>query len=47
LIAQGDIEALKAVHRFAVKGPERADVREVDEEISEISNRSFSDFTMG
>lgn len=47
LIAQGDIEALKAVHRFAVKGPERADVREVEEEISEIAGASFSDFTMG
>lgn len=47
LIAQGSIEALKSVHRFATKGPERADVREVIEDITEITELSFKDFTMG
>ena len=47
LIAQGDIEALKDLHRFATKGPERAEVREVTQEINEISDTHFTDFTMG
>ncbi|MBY0515486.1 MAG: acylphosphatase [Bacteriovoracaceae bacterium] len=47
LIAQGDIESLKAVHRFATNGPEKADVREVQEEIEEIERASFTGFTMG
>lgn len=46
LIAQGDIEALKALHRFATKGPERAEVREVGQEISEIPERTYHDFGM-
>lgn len=44
IIAQGDIESLKAVHRFATKGPAGADVRDVSQEIKEIKNLSFSDF---
>ena len=47
LIAEGDIEALKELHRFATKGPERADVREVTQEINEVDQPSFRDFTMG
>jgi acylphosphatase len=46
LIAQGSIEALKSIHRFATKGPESSDVREVDQEISEITKISYSEFTM-
>jgi len=47
LIAQGPIEALKSIHRFATKGPERAEVREVNEEITEIAASTFKDFSMG
>jgi acylphosphatase len=47
LIAEGDIEALKSIHRFATKGPERAEVREVTQDIAEIAAPSFRDFTMG
>lgn len=47
LIAEGDIEALKSIHRFATKGPERAEVREVTQDIIEIEGSSFGDFTMG
>jgi acylphosphatase len=46
LIAQGDIEALKTIHRFATKGPERAEVREVSQEIVEITNKTYPDFSM-
>ncbi len=46
VIAQGDIESLKSIHRFATKGPERAEVREVTQEIIEISDSTFPDFSM-
>ncbi len=46
LVAEGDIESLKSLHRFATKGPERAEVREVNQEIIEIDNPTFHDFTM-
>ncbi len=47
LLAQGDIEALKNLHRFATKGPPHAEVREVAEEITEISGYTYADFSMG
>lgn len=47
LLAQGDIESLKDLHRFATKGPPHAEVREVSEEISEIPQCTFKDFSMG
>lgn len=46
VIAQGDIEALKNLHRFCTKGPPRAEVREVQEEVVPISKAEFSDFTL-
>ena len=46
LIAEGDIESLKDLHRFATKGPERAEVREVAQEIIEIEDSTYPDFTM-
>lgn len=47
LIAQGDIETLKNIHRFATKGPPGAIVREFTEEIDEIADFTFPDFKMG
>lgn len=44
VIAQGDIEALKELHRFCTKGPPRAEVREVTEEVTPIHKLNFSDF---
>lgn len=44
VIAQGDIEALKELHRFCTKGPPRAEVREIDQDLIQISKLEFSDF---
>jgi acylphosphatase len=44
VIAQGDLESLKCLHRFCTKGPPRAEVREVQEEISPITKLEFSEF---
>ena len=44
VIAQGDLEALKSVHRFCTKGPPRAEVREISEDLVQITKLTFSDF---
>jgi acylphosphatase len=44
VVAQGDIEALKDLHRFCTKGPPRAEVREVSEEVVPINKSNFSSF---
>jgi acylphosphatase len=44
VIAQGDIESLKDLHRFCTKGPPRAEVREVTEDLISIDKLQFSDF---
>ena len=44
ILAQGDIESLKDVRRFAVKGSERCEVREIEEVYQEISEYSFDSF---
>ena len=46
VIAQGDIEALKELHRFCTKGPPRAEVREVSQELDQINKLDFSEFTV-
>lgn len=46
VIAQGDIESLKDLHRFCTKGPPRAEVREVVEDITQISRANYSDFSL-
>ena len=46
VIAQGDIEGLKELHRFCTKGPPRAEVREVTQELDQISKLDFSEFTV-
>lgn len=44
IIAQGDIEALKDVRRFAAAGSIRSMVREIEEVIHEISHYSYDSF---
>ncbi len=44
VVAQGDIESLKQLHRFCTKGPPRAEVREVSEEVTPITKPDYFDF---
>lgn len=46
VIAQGDIESLKELHRFCTKGPPRAEVREVQEDLIQINKLEFSEFVV-
>lgn len=46
VIAQGDIEALKSLHRFCTKGPPRAEVREVQENVEPIGRVTMSGFIL-
>lgn len=46
IVAQGDIEALKDLRRFAVAGSERSEVREVEEVIQEISAYTYDSFSI-
>ncbi len=46
VLAQGDIEALKCLHRFCTKGPPKAEVREVDEDLVKITKVNFSGFNI-
>lgn len=46
VLAQGDIESLKELHRFCTKGPPRAEVREVEEDLIQISKVEFSEFVI-
>ncbi len=44
VVAQGDIEALKELHRFCTKGPPRAEVREVTQDLIQINKAEFTEF---
>lgn len=44
VVAQGDIESLKELHRFCTKGPPRAEVREVSQDLIQINKQEFSEF---
>ncbi len=44
VLAQGDIESLKELHRFCTKGPPKAQVREVDQDLIQITKTEFTDF---
>lgn len=46
VLAQGDIESLKELHRFCTKGPPRAEVREVTEDLIKINKPEFSEFVI-
>tara|TARA_Y100000031_G_C8126049_1_gene340543 strand:- start:452 stop:733 length:282 start_codon:yes stop_codon:yes gene_type:complete len=44
IVAQGDIEALKDVRRFATRGSDKSMVREVEEVIQNIDEYSYDSF---
>ena len=44
IVAQGDIEALKDMRRFALEGSLKSEVREIEEVIQEIPNSTFASF---
>ena len=44
VIAQGDIESLKELHRFCTQGPPKAEVREVSQDLIQINKLEFSEF---
>ncbi len=44
IVAQGDIEALKDIRRFASKGSSKCLVREVEEVLSEIPEYTYDSF---
>ena len=46
VVAQGDIESLKDLHRFCTKGPPCAEVREVTQEVAHITKLNFSAFVL-
>lgn len=46
VVAQGDIESLKELHRFCTKGPPHAEVREVTQELTPISRVNYSGFVI-
>lgn len=46
VVAQGDIEALKELHRFCTKGPPHSEVREVTQELTQITKTAFTDFVV-
>jgi acylphosphatase len=44
ILAQGDIETLKEVRRFAVTGSAKSVVRDIEEAISEIPDFTYDSF---
>ena len=44
IVAQGDIEALKDLRRFAAQGSDNSMVREIEEVIQEISEYTYDSF---
>jgi len=44
VVAQGDIESLKELHRFCTQGPPKAEVREVTQDLIQINKLEFSEF---
>jgi acylphosphatase len=46
ILAQGDIEALKDVRRFASQGSARSMVREIEEVIQDITDFSYDSFNI-
>ena len=44
IVAEGDIEALKDLRRFAVQGSNQSDVREIEEVYHDISEYNYDSF---
>ena len=45
VLAQGDIESLKELHRFCSKGPPRSEVREISEDLIPVNKQEYSEFS--
>lgn len=46
VIAEGEIEALKDLHRFCSKGSPLAEVREIEEELLPITKLTYESFEL-
>lgn len=46
VVAEGELEELKELHRFCLQGPPRSEVREIAQNIEPISKREFQDFVV-
>jgi acylphosphatase len=46
VIAQGELTALRELYSFCTKGPPRAEVREVQEDVVQIQRTEYSDFAL-
>jgi acylphosphatase len=46
VVAQGQLESLRELYSFCTKGPPRAEVREVEEELTQITAPQFYDFAL-
>ncbi len=44
VVAQGELEAIKELHRFCTKGPPGAEVREVTQDLIRINKVGYSEF---
>lgn len=44
VLAQGDIESLKELNRFCTKGPPRAEVRELTQDLHQIPHVDYKEF---
>lgn len=44
VLAEGELEDLKELHRFCLQGPPRSEVREITQEIEPIQKREFQEF---
>lgn len=44
VLAEGELENLKELHRFCLKGPPASEVRKIDQNIEPIVDRSFTEF---
>lgn len=44
VLAEGNLEHLKELHRFCSKGSPASEVREIDQSLEPIETRSFAEF---
>ena len=46
VVAEGELEELKELHRFCLKGPPASEVREIDQDLAPINVRNYGQFTI-
>lgn len=46
VLAEGDLEELKELHRFCQKGPPRSDVRSIDQDLHPLDKRTYQRFVI-